>query len=299
LPLALPVDCAPGETCFIQQGMDRDPGPGAVDHACGPLTYDGHSGTDIALPTLADMARGVTVRAAAAGTVRGVRDGMPDISIADPAAPPVAGRECGNGLVIDHGGGWETQYCHLRRGSLRVTPGQTVEAGTPLGLVGMSGQAEFPHLHLSVRRDGVAIDPFDPDGLPACGTPSAPLWDLTLPPGGIVGAGLADRVPDFAEIKAGLAEPALTPAAPALVVWAHLFGTRAGDVVRLRLTGPAGAVVAEDVALDRTQARAFRAIGRRAPPAGWPPGRYAGSTELVRAGAVLGRATVQATLGPP
>ena len=41
----------------------------------------------------------------------------------------------GNGVVIDHGGGWISQYSHLRSGSVRVHPGDRVSAGQPLGLV--------------------------------------------------------------------------------------------------------------------------------------------------------------------
>ena len=37
--------------------------------------------------------------------------------------------------VIDLGRGWETQYCHLKRGSLRVTDGQAVAVGDALGLI--------------------------------------------------------------------------------------------------------------------------------------------------------------------
>ena len=31
-----------------------------------------------------------------------------------------AGRNCGNGVTLDHGDGWQTQYCHMRRGSVAV-----------------------------------------------------------------------------------------------------------------------------------------------------------------------------------
>ena len=88
------------------------PGPAATDFTCGPLSYDGHDGTDIALPTRAAMAEGVAVLAAAPGTVTGIRDGIADF------APVIQGKECGNGVVIDHGAGWVTQYCHLRQGSV-------------------------------------------------------------------------------------------------------------------------------------------------------------------------------------
>ena len=36
--LAFPVACVLGETCYIQQYMDRDPGPGARDFTCGGTT---------------------------------------------------------------------------------------------------------------------------------------------------------------------------------------------------------------------------------------------------------------------
>ena len=41
-------------------------------------------------------------------------------------------------------------------------PGDPVTAGQRLGGVGYSGMAAFPHVHLSVRRNGVAVDPFRP-----------------------------------------------------------------------------------------------------------------------------------------
>ena len=98
---AQPIACTLGETCHVQNYVDRDPGPGTADVGCGNLTYDGHDGTDFALPNLAAMQAGVQVLAAAPGRVRGIRDGMPDIAISDPAAPPLNGRDCGNGVAID------------------------------------------------------------------------------------------------------------------------------------------------------------------------------------------------------
>ncbi|MFZ9199919.1 MAG: M23 family peptidase, partial [Paracoccaceae bacterium] len=100
--LAFPAGCTLGQDCYIQQYHDHDPGSEATDYTCGPLSYDGHDGTDIALPTRADMAAGVAVLAAAAGVVKGLRDGVAD------AAPFPTGQDCGNGVVIDHGNGWET-----------------------------------------------------------------------------------------------------------------------------------------------------------------------------------------------
>ncbi len=289
-----PVACTLGDTCYIQQYADRDPGPGARDFTCGPLSYDTHSGTDIALPDLAAMRAGVEVRAAANGTVAAVRDGMPDIALGGPGAPDLDGRDCGNGVRITHDDGWETQYCHLAQGSVAVRPGDRVTSGTPLGRIGLSGRTEFPHLHLSLRKDGATVDPFAPGATDTCGPgQDAALWSDPVPytPGGLVAAGFADAVPAFDAILAGAVPPPTDRSAP-LVLWAHYFGNRAGDVMALRITGPAGVVMTETVTLERTQARGFRAVGKRAGAGPWPPGTYTGEIALARDGAVLGRRTV-------
>jgi hypothetical protein len=295
--LAWPVDCTNGDTCFVQGYVDRDARPGATDFTCGPLSYNDHKGTDIALTSLAAMQQGVAVLAAADGTVRGIRDGMRDISVKDPAAPNIDGRECGNGVVIAHDDGWETQYCHMKQGSITVQKGQTIKRGDTLGLVGLSGGTEFPHMHLSVRHDGKEIDPFDPDGQLTCGqTPAPALWTNATPyvPGGIIDSGFTTAVPEFAAIRAGLPAASLTTSSPAIVLWAYLFGGRAGDVVIFDIEGPDGRIMAERVTLERTQAQLFRAVGKKGTD--WPKGTYSGTTTLVRDGAEIDRQETSITL---
>src|SRR6185312_9237092 len=158
--LEFPLRCRLGTECFVQQYFDHDTGPGAKDYSCGRKTYQGHDGTDFRLPSGAAQRAGVEVLAAAAGTVQGARDGMEDADVRIAGQASVKGRECGNGVLLIHADGWQTQYCHMAKGSIRVRSGQTVAAGTVLGLVGESGDAAFPHLHLSVRRDKEKIDPF-------------------------------------------------------------------------------------------------------------------------------------------
>lgn len=285
--LELPVDCTLGETCFIQNHVDRDPGPGHADFGCGALSHDGHKGTDFALHSLAEMQSGVAVLAAAAGTVLGLRDGMADEYFTPDMEATLDGRDCGNGVLIDHGDGWQTQYCHMKQGSIAVEPGQTVATGDRLGQVGLSGRTEFPHLHLSVRRDGATIDPFQPHGGGACGDVKDALWSdpIAYDPGGLIAAGFAAAVPDFADVKAGTAGVAdIADTADALVFWVYLFGGRDGDRVVLRIDGPNGRFLERQVELTRTQARLFRAVGRKRTTPTWTPGAYTGTATLVRGG---------------
>lgn len=297
--LTLPADCTLGKTCFIQQYTDTDPGPEASDYTCGGLSYDGHKGTDFGLSSRAAMRAGVDVQAAAPGTVTALRDGMPDTGWTDETAAAVKGRDCGNGVVIDHGQGWQTQYCHLRRGSVSVARGQAVPRGQRLGQIGLSGRTQFPHLHLSVRRDGAVVDPFAPDGPPACDGASATsradtLWQTPpgYAPGGLLNAGLSTRVPPYKAIKDGTAgATTLTHEAPALVAWGYAFGGQRGDILRLVITGPDARVIAHDAALEKAQAQLFRAAGRKRPDGGWPPGQYRITVEMIRGGTALARIT--------
>ncbi|MBJ3763400.1 M23 family metallopeptidase [Maribius pontilimi] len=294
--LSPPIDCDLTGPCFIQQYVDADPGAGAADFTCGPLTYDGHKGTDFALPSRAMLEAGVDVLAAAPGTVRALRDGMADVSADAADADTIEGRDCGNGVAISHGGGWETQYCHLRQGSIAVSEGQRVGTGTVLGQVGLSGRTVFPHVHLSVRQDGRVIDPFNPDGIVSCGEPDPQtLWGnpLTYQPGGLIAAGFSDAVPDYDAIKAGTAgADTLGPDADALVVWAYAFGARPGDILRLELDGPDGTVISQAIDLEKAQAQLFRAIGKRQDAGGWPTGSYRGTATMLRKDRVLDEISV-------
>ena len=290
ISLDLPVDCTLGQSCYIQNYVDRDPGPGTRDVGCGTLSYNGHKGTDFALPTVAAMRAGVKVLAAAAGTVRAVRDGEPDRAFVDGVS--VAGRECGNGIVIKDGDGWETQYCHMRDGSISVKPGQVVAAGDVLGLVGQSGKAEFPHLHLSLRHDGKTVDPFDPDMRQACATDIAAqeLWaePIAYVPTGVLQVGFASQPPSYDAVKQGLAPNTTLPAdGPALVVWLYGFGAQTGDQIKTRITGPDGLSFAHDAEMKKSQALFFQFFGRKTPASGWPAGRYRAQVEILRAGPVV------------
>lgn len=294
--LNLPIDCTLGETCFVQQFVDRDPSTDHSDYGCGALTYDGHKGTDFALPSLAAMAAGVDVLAAASGVVVTTRNDMPDIIQGAAGAPDITGKECGNGVLIKHSSDWETQYCHLKKGSIIVTRGQKMAQGDVLGEVGLSGKTQFPHVHLSVRKGGDVIDPFDTDNSVTCDDANRhSLWQVGMPyiGAGVISLGFSSAVPKYADIKSGIARREALPAnAPALVLWGYAYGGRQGDVLELLINGPNGEVTRHQARLDKPQAQFFRAAGKRNKGAGWPLGRYTGVVKLMRGAVELGRSNV-------
>jgi murein DD-endopeptidase MepM/ murein hydrolase activator NlpD len=158
--LDLPIQCVPNQSCWIANLPDLDPGPAATDFTCGRMTYDKHNGTDFAVRDLSVMNAGVNVLAAAKGKVVSTRDALPDQNIRLGDKADIKDRECGNGVLIDHGGGWATQYCHMKLGSVAVKPGTIVETGAILGQVGLSGNTEYPHLHFVVHNGNRILDPF-------------------------------------------------------------------------------------------------------------------------------------------
>jgi murein DD-endopeptidase MepM/ murein hydrolase activator NlpD len=92
-------------------------------------------------------AEGTPEYAAAAGTVR------------------VAGNYYGygNAVVLDsviNGQTVSTLYGHMVNGGVLVTPGQYVEAGQIIGLMGSTGSSTANHLHFEVRLNGGNVDPY-------------------------------------------------------------------------------------------------------------------------------------------
>ena len=100
-----------------------------------------HDGIDV------QADEGAAVKTAAAGTVQSVTDD----------------ELMGTTVVIQHGGGYTTQYSCLQKDP-PVQEGDQVAAGDIIGLVGSTASAEGsmgPHLHFSVSKDGKLIDPAD------------------------------------------------------------------------------------------------------------------------------------------
>jgi len=279
----LPVACEVGRTCFIQNYVDADASDGAKDYRCGTLTYNDHNGTDFRVPSIAAQRRGVNVLAAADGKVLRVRDGVPDRSVREKGRESVRGTECGNGMVIAHGDGWETQYCHMAAGSITVKSGEAVKAGQPVGRVGLSGLTEYPHLHFMVRKEGKVVDPFAYEAAPGSCGGGRLLWAdalahaLVYRDSAVLNSGFATEAVTMEAIEDGSADDAApAPDSPVIVAFVRAIGLKGGDVQSLTLRGPDGAVVARNEAkpLDRDKAQVMLFTGKKRPAAGWPRGTY-------------------------
>lgn len=301
--LSLPLACEPQVTCFIQSYMDVDPTAVARDFSCGSATYDTHNGVDFRLLSAAAAKPGVSVLAAADGVVKGMRDGMTDAFLKEIGADAVKGRECGNGMVIDHGDGWETQYCHLKKGSVAVKSGQSVKRGERLGDVGFSGSADFAHVHLSVRHNGKPVDPFFPGAdAGACDRQAKGpgLWRENVAAafpyrnGELIAAGFAGAPVAHAALELDhLAVAPLEPSAAALVVYVRFLNLLKDDRIRIVIVGPNGSIFDQPSEPLATNKATYTQIGgRKRQSAVWPSGKYEGRIELLRGGAVVQSKTI-------
>ncbi|MGD9949805.1 MAG: M23 family metallopeptidase [Desulfobulbus sp.] len=290
--LQLPIQCQLGHDCYIQNFIDHDPSPGWQDYTCGSLSYNNHRGTDFSLPTLKLMEKGVNVLAAAPGTVMAIRDGEPDISVRKRGQATLEGKDAGNSVRIRHAGGWETQYSHMKKGSIAVQTGQNVGAGAVLGQVGLSGNTEFPHLHFSLRFRGRDIDPFAPKPQ-KCGTNQPTLWAPALKehvkykPTGLLNAGFSPELPQRDKVDTDAYSTATLPTnAPSLVFWSILFGIQKEDRIELRLYDPEQKLLYhEQRQAPKNQAMLFAFAGKRLTAQVWQAGQYTGMITLTRGGA--------------
>ncbi len=298
-----PVDCIPGDDCWVARYMDRGSQEKSLDYRCGQRTQDKHNGTDIVLPSMAAMERGVAVRAAARGRVLALRDGMPDIVVSKERREKILKQGCGNIIILGHANGWRTRYCHLKKDSLLVKKGDLVKAGQSLALVGLSGLTEFPHLHFMVHRnDGAKIlryvDPFDggtfeDDRCSATPVNTTGLWAEAAPyqPSAVMPP-VIDTARRTGKTMWEQQPATLSTNSLVLIVQARGFHTVEGDEWRIRLMDPRGQIrVNKTITQKQSRQRVEAFAGLRTPANGFSEGRWSASVELVRAGHSLGTET--------
>ncbi|MGD1901716.1 MAG: M23 family metallopeptidase [Geitlerinemataceae cyanobacterium] len=309
IELGLPIDCDLGEDCFVLLYPDVDPSDGIRDSGCGGQTYDTHKGTDFAVASVAELDRGVNALAVADGTVLRLRDGVPDRRLRTAAEIDeiaAQGIECGNGIVIDHGDGWEGQYCHLKQGSVAVASGDRVRRGEPIGQIGVSGKTTFPHVHLTLSRNGEVIDPAS--GQPTangCNQAGQSLWldpeAQTYKQTGIISLGFADRPPTVDDLWDGVFDaPQIDTDAEVLLFWAHYYGVEAGDIEHYRLTDGAGNLITDyEQTIEANSINGLGYVGKRnTPNRPIVPGTWRGEYSLTRDGETIASKRIEFEVRP-
>ena len=103
--------------------------------AISKIRTSAHKGLDIAAP------KGTKIKAAAGGTVTHAS----------------TDKSLGKYVIISHGNGVVTCYAHCS--ALYVSVGQNVGQGDTIAAVGSTGNSTGNHLHLEIRKDGVALNP--------------------------------------------------------------------------------------------------------------------------------------------
>lgn len=98
-----------------------------------------HTGVDL------DWGSGTNIMASAPGKVARVIRGW--------------GGGYGNHVIIDHGNGFQTLYGHMA--SISVSPGQWVNQGQSLGVMGSSGRSTGVHVHFEIRINGRPVNPLN------------------------------------------------------------------------------------------------------------------------------------------
>jgi T5SS/PEP-CTERM-associated repeat protein len=234
ITLVPPLAGVPYDDWSIVNYVDLNAGSGFIDYSGGGFTYNGHNAIDFTLANFAAMDAGVPVYAAANGTVSFVHDGEFDRC----SNVEVCG-DNPNWIRIEHASGVATEYLHLKRGSISVSPGQQVVAGQQIGLVGSSGLSSDPHLHFAVFQNGNVVETYL--------NPNA-WWSNPLTySGDVFGTldhGITHNMPTFGEITARPNENDVflqsDGAGQQAWMWARLHGVDAGDAMNFFFFRPNG-----------------------------------------------------------
>lgn len=279
--LQFPIKCTINKDCWIMNYVDEDSTSNWHDYKSGRQTYEGHAGTDIAIKDLGRLKKGVDVLAAANGFVVATRDGVPDKNALSQDLKKLQDIGCGNRVAIKHSGGWVTDYCHMKNGSIKVKKGDLVMAGQKLGQVGMSGLTEFPHLHIDLQQGTKFFDPFTGLERYTKGTASS-LWapsvaqQLVYKPQVLYNVGVSNLIPKLLDIRDDKYKAnRIGSDSEMIIVWIDSMHIEVGDSINVQVKTPLGtSFIKQNIIVDKPYAQKFFYLGRRKTPQGFAKGVY-------------------------
>jgi hypothetical protein len=170
-----------------------------------------------------------------------------------------------------------------------------VKKGERLGSVGASGLAEFPHVHLSVRRDGKPIEPLTGrplgTGREACGETAGSLFEpavrdaLSRSASAILLVGLTSAPPELSSLVRD-GEPAAPKTSQPVIAWVWAINVEADTVFRMRIVDPDGKTLMhiETKPLERRKANYIAYAGGKSAQR---PGEYGLQVEMVSGGKTI------------
>jgi murein DD-endopeptidase MepM/ murein hydrolase activator NlpD len=154
------VNLAPDDEARVAQEQEK------VKAALGVFSPDAPATLRLTAPVAGPRSSSFGLRRVFNGESRNPHGGM-DIAAptGTPIKAPLAGRVVdtgtyffnGGNVIVDHGQGFMTMYCHLSK--IGVEVGQELKRGDVLGAVGATGRVTGPHLHWGVYLNGAAVDP--------------------------------------------------------------------------------------------------------------------------------------------
>ncbi len=142
-----PIQCKIGEDCFLLNQLEKV--------GCGQLPFSTKDGVMFIAKHDALVRDGIKILASQNGKVKAVRSNVDDQDKSTVSIAP-----CGNGIIVTHANGYETQYCYLHKDTIKLKKGDKVKEGQELGLMGMSGNINYPAMLFTLKRKNKHIDPF-------------------------------------------------------------------------------------------------------------------------------------------
>lgn len=244
LELSFPLLCQLNQDCWILTSEEK--------------------GTDIAVKTYNESGKATPVLSAQDGTVVLVNKDINNQSF------------YGNSVVVEHTNGWKTVYSHLKTGSINTEVGKFAGKGKQIAELGMSGKADYPHLHFTVYKNGEFYKPsWDP-----LSKNDYSAKDLVL-----AKAGVSMITPDLNSIREGKYDATTVLSdTPTIYLWVYGFKLKKGDFIKFSMKNSNNvSVISSVVEVSADYTETFYTISKPKGEESWSVGNYKAKVELIRA----------------